>query len=81
MSRQPAFPSAFFERSAKFIGKRLDGTPLLDIKPYLPRFDCRDGATSGWLAENQSRLESARDGGCDSGGRAIPGKAIHPEDP
>jgi tRNA (adenine37-N6)-methyltransferase len=41
----------------------VDGTPLLDIKPYVPRFDRRDDATSGWLAENLDRLESARDDG------------------
>jgi tRNA (Thr-GGU) A37 N-methylase len=41
----------------------VDGTPLLDIKPYVPRFDRRDGATSGWLAENLDRLEGARDDG------------------
>lgn len=28
----------------------LDGTPLLDIKPYLPTTDAEPGATSGWLA-------------------------------
>jgi tRNA (adenine37-N6)-methyltransferase len=27
----------------------LDGTPLLDIKPYVPRIDDRAGARSGWL--------------------------------
>ena len=27
----------------------LDGTPLLDIKPYVPRFDCRTEAKMGWL--------------------------------
>ncbi|MBE9507230.1 MAG: SAM-dependent methyltransferase, partial [Chloroflexi bacterium] len=26
----------------------LDGTPLLDIKPYIPRFDHRDNVRSGW---------------------------------
>ncbi len=41
----------------------VDGTPLLDIKPYVPRFDCRDGATSGWLAENLDRMETTRDDG------------------
>ncbi len=27
----------------------LDGTPVLDIKPYLGHFDCRAEATLGWL--------------------------------
>jgi tRNA-Thr(GGU) m(6)t(6)A37 methyltransferase TsaA len=27
----------------------LDGTPLLDIKPYVPAFDHRPDARSGWL--------------------------------
>jgi tRNA-Thr(GGU) m(6)t(6)A37 methyltransferase TsaA len=27
----------------------LDGTPLLDIKPYVPRFDYRTGVRTGWL--------------------------------
>jgi len=28
----------------------VDGTPLLDIKPYVPEFDTRQGAQTGWLA-------------------------------
>jgi tRNA-Thr(GGU) m(6)t(6)A37 methyltransferase TsaA len=28
----------------------LDGTPLLDIKPYVSRFDIREGACDGWFA-------------------------------
>ena len=28
----------------------LDGTPLLDIKPFVPRFDNREDAKSGWLS-------------------------------
>jgi tRNA-Thr(GGU) m(6)t(6)A37 methyltransferase TsaA len=27
----------------------LDGTPVLDIKPYVKQFDCRDQARSGWI--------------------------------
>ena len=27
----------------------LDGTPLLDIKPYSRYFDCRDDVVSGWM--------------------------------
>ena len=26
----------------------LDGTPLLDIKPYVPEFDVREHTTNGW---------------------------------
>jgi len=29
----------------------LDGTPLLDIKPYIGRYDARDGARCGWQDE------------------------------
>ena len=41
----------------------VDGTPLLDIKPYIPRFDCREGARSGWLEKNLEKLDVARDDG------------------
>jgi len=27
----------------------LDGTPVLDIKPYVKHFDCREDAVSGWI--------------------------------
>jgi len=27
----------------------LDNTPLIDIKPYVPRFDFREEATDGWV--------------------------------
>lgn len=37
----------------------LEGTPILDIKPYIPEFDCRPEASSGWvkgkLNENRER--------------------------
>jgi tRNA-Thr(GGU) m(6)t(6)A37 methyltransferase TsaA len=32
----------------------LDGTPLLDIKPYVPDFDIRTGVRTGWY-ENRSK--------------------------
>jgi formylmethanofuran dehydrogenase subunit E len=31
----------------------LDGTPVLDIKPYLCHFDCRPEARHGWLNEGK----------------------------
>jgi len=27
----------------------LDNTPLIDIKPYIPRFDFRENANNGWI--------------------------------
>lgn len=33
----------------------LDGTPLLDLKPYMARFDRIDGASDGWLAGKEWR--------------------------
>jgi tRNA-Thr(GGU) m(6)t(6)A37 methyltransferase TsaA len=41
----------------------LDGSPLLDIKPYVPRFDCRPDASSGWLKKTDSeRITKGADG-------------------
>jgi len=34
----------------------LDGTPLLDIKPYVPEFDYQEEARSGWLAESEDTV-------------------------
>ncbi len=39
----------------------LDGTPLLDIKPYVARFDHRD-ADSGWVDNPQIDLNRGRAG-------------------
>ncbi len=41
----------------------LDGTPLLDIKPFVPEFDARDQTRIGWFAKNLNKLEAARDDG------------------
>jgi tRNA-Thr(GGU) m(6)t(6)A37 methyltransferase TsaA len=38
----------------------LDGTPLLDVKPYTPRFDCFDVDRSGWL-DDASRRDGIAD--------------------
>ena len=35
----------------------LDGTPLLDIKPWVPAFDMRSNARSGWLEEKQASAD------------------------
>ena len=41
----------------------VDGTPLLDIKPYVPQFDYGPEARIGWLEKNLEKLQSARDDG------------------
>ena len=33
----------------------LDGTPLIDLKPYMPRFDRVDGASNGWAEGKKVR--------------------------
>jgi tRNA-Thr(GGU) m(6)t(6)A37 methyltransferase TsaA len=33
----------------------LDGTPLLDIKPYVARFDCHPDASEGWFSGKEAR--------------------------
>jgi tRNA-Thr(GGU) m(6)t(6)A37 methyltransferase TsaA len=34
----------------------LDGTPLLDIKPHVPEFDCAPGARTGWLEKAAAEM-------------------------
>ena len=39
----------------------VDGTPLLDIKPYVPDFDIRKVEKVGWLESNIHKLPTAKD--------------------
>ena len=39
----------------------IDGTPLLDIKPYSPHFDCFEGIRSGWLDRSRRTRQLADD--------------------
>jgi tRNA-Thr(GGU) m(6)t(6)A37 methyltransferase TsaA len=41
----------------------VDGTPLLDIKPYVPEFDTRKVERIGWLEKKVNKLYRARDDG------------------
>jgi tRNA (adenine37-N6)-methyltransferase len=41
----------------------LDGTPLLDIKPYVPAFDSYPDERSGWLSECDEKVGSVRSDG------------------
>jgi len=41
----------------------VDGTPLLDVKPYVPEFDVREATSIGWLKKRVGRLRKTRDDG------------------
>ncbi len=41
----------------------LDGTPLLDIKPFVPAFDLRRAERIGWLEDRAERLHTTTDDG------------------
>jgi len=45
----------------------LDGTPLIDIKPYIPQFDHHPKASSGWLKASNDEITAKR-----SDGRFLP---------
>mgnify|MGYP002266622341 FL=1 len=38
----------------------LDGTPLIDIKPYIPQFDGVNGVKTGWMNKSKSKVNTAR---------------------
>ena len=38
----------------------LDGTPVLDIKPYVPRFDYRENVRAGWQEHVDEEVAQAR---------------------
>jgi tRNA-Thr(GGU) m(6)t(6)A37 methyltransferase TsaA len=41
----------------------VDGTPLLDVKPYVPEFDIREVERIGWLERNVHKLSESKDNG------------------
>jgi len=41
----------------------VDGTPVLDIKPYIPEFDCFKAKRIGWLKKLIHKLQETRDNG------------------
>ena len=41
----------------------VDGTPLLDIKPFLSEFGKKDKIRKSWLKDNINKLDKSRDGG------------------
>ena len=38
----------------------LDGAPLLDLKPYVPEFDDRPGACTGWLEQAKGKVKGKK---------------------
>ena len=49
----------------------LDGTPLLDIKPYLPAFDAFEAKRIGWCAEAGAKRTVADDRFEAGGGKSL----------
>lgn len=73
-TRAPARPNPIgvsLVRLAKVEGDNLqvldvdmvNGTPLLDIKPFVPEFDVGPQARVGWLEKNLEKLRTMRDDG------------------
>ena len=70
-TRSPKRPNALGLSIVKLIGvdglrldiedvDMLDGTPLLDIKPYVPAFDGRATERIGWFAGKAEQAQQAR---------------------
>jgi tRNA-Thr(GGU) m(6)t(6)A37 methyltransferase TsaA len=66
-TRSPARPNAIGLSTVRLVGVRgatidildvdmLDGTPLLDIKPYVPELDDRRATKIGWFSDRLERL-------------------------
>lgn len=73
-TRAPARPNPIgvsLVRLAKVEGDNLqvldvdmvNGTPLLDIKPFVPEFDVGPQARVGWLGQHLEKLRNTRDDG------------------
>jgi tRNA-Thr(GGU) m(6)t(6)A37 methyltransferase TsaA len=65
-SRHPCRPNGIGLTVVRLLGREgrmlrvsgidvLNGTPLLDIKPYIPRFDCFPDASEGWTEGKRAR--------------------------
>ncbi len=52
----------------------VDGTPLLDLKPYVPEFDVRRVDSVGWLEGKSGRLREVRDDGRFAGIQSASGR-------
>jgi tRNA-Thr(GGU) m(6)t(6)A37 methyltransferase TsaA len=88
-TRSPARPNPVGLSTVRLVGihgsmieiedvDMLDGTPLLDIKPYVPAFDDRAGASIGWLTGRLDRLAEVRADRRFGRGSPAPLQASHP---
>ena len=70
-TRSPARPNAIGLSTVRLVAIRnamieiedvdiVDGTPLLDIKPYVPAFDQREDVRIGWFTDRLGGLAEAR---------------------
>jgi tRNA-Thr(GGU) m(6)t(6)A37 methyltransferase TsaA len=73
-TRAPARPNSIGTSVVRLVrvdGRRLhvtgvdilDGTPLLDIKPYVPQFDALEAERIGWLKDRIYRVNETKDDG------------------
>ncbi len=73
-TRSPARPNKIGLSIVRLVGLKgnylhiedvdiLDGTPLIDIKPFIPAFDCRDTVKIGWFNGKICKLEDTKDDG------------------
>ena len=69
-TRSPARPAPLGISAVRLTGVRgnvlevegvdiVNGTPLLDIKPYVPEFDSHPGSKAGWFDESRSQRRTA----------------------
>ena len=70
-TRSPARPNAIGLSTVRLVAvvgstievldvDMVDGTPLLDLKPYVPAFDQRDDVRVGWFTDKLEGLADAR---------------------
>jgi tRNA (adenine37-N6)-methyltransferase len=71
-TRSPTRPNALGISVVRLLGRQgnalrvegldiLDGTPLLDIKPYVPEFDAHPSSRAGWFDEHRGNRQVADD--------------------
>lgn len=71
-TRSPCRPNPIGLSAVRLLGREgnvlhvegvdmLDGTPLVDLKPYVPEFDAHPGSRAGWFDDRTTDREAADD--------------------